>query len=66
MTSIDIKKSFQNPATSFWLLKAIDEADKRDVLDAAIDADLLLCYMKTKLRENGITCMGHCLSENQK
>ena len=65
MTTAEIKQSLNNPATGFWLKKAISELDNRDVLDAAIDADILLCFCKNKLKENGISYMEHSLSEKQ-
>ena len=66
MTSKEILKSMDNPATSFWLKKALQEMSNRDVLDAAFDADLLLCFCKTRLNESGMEYMEHCLSENVK
>lgn len=51
MTSQEIKQSLQNPATSYWLLRAMDAMDGRDVLDAARDADILLLYCKARLNE---------------
>ena len=63
MTSAEIKKSFDNPATSYWLKNAISQADKRDILDAMLDADLLLCYLKTKAKEYGIEYLDCSLNE---
>lgn len=38
---------------SFWLKKAIRDLDKRDPVDAWIDADMLSRVMKKKMEEAG-------------
>lgn len=41
-------------ARSFFLKSAIEEADKRDPVDAEMDAQVLLKFCQLKLEEAGI------------
>ena len=38
-----------NPATSFWLQNALEEALERDIVDAVNDAELLLSLLREHL-----------------
>ena len=46
MTSKEMRKALRNPATSFWLSRSLDEADKRDCVDALNDASILREYLE--------------------
>ena len=51
MTSNEIRNSLNNPATSFWLKTAVKEMDKRDIVDALRDVNILKLYLEARLTE---------------
>lgn len=57
MTSQDMKKSLQNPATHYWVLNRIKEIDNMDVLDAARDSDIVATYARLRLEESEASYM---------
>lgn len=55
MKSYILKEAvLKDPARSFFLKNAISEADKRDPLDAELDAQVILKFCQLKLEEAGI------------
>ncbi len=44
----------KNPATSYWLVRAVIELENRDVQDALIDAEHLLAICQERAREAGL------------
>lgn len=57
MTSKEMKASLKNPATSYWLLKAIEDVENRDALDMARDASILAEYCELRLNELEVSYM---------
>ena len=41
-----------SPATSYWLMEAVRELDKRDALDALNDVQTLCCMFQMKFDES--------------
>ena len=55
MTSIHIKTALQtNLSSSYWLIKALDDMDKRDICDALKDCETLKIYLEAKAKEMGL------------
>lgn len=51
MTSSDLIKELENPATSYWLKFAATTALKRDLVDALDDIKMLKTLVEVKLNE---------------
>ena len=55
MTSIHIKTALQaNFSSSRWLIKALDDMEKRDICDALKDCETLKIYLEAKAKEMGL------------
>ena len=50
-TSKELIASLENPATSFWLKRAVSESMERDPVDALRDASILVEILEKHLNE---------------
>ena len=50
-TSKELIASLENPATSFWLKRAVSESMERDPVDALRDASILVEILEKYLQE---------------
>ena len=55
MTTIEMDRLLvDNPATSYWLRRAIQELNNRDIVDVLKDINRLKIYFEQKAKEIGL------------